>query len=178
VRGNGDANERVTSRDGEHNEAGPDALNLIFAADSEIYRSRGFMRRIGFGRRPALIKAEALKAGTEVVAIDERVAPHGDEQLIIKKRASAFHGTYLAGFLRAHDVDTVLLAGVTMAGCVRHTAEDAIAEGFRTIVVRKCVGDRVPSASSETCSTSTRSSETSSRSTRVLAYLDGLPVRD
>jgi N-carbamoylsarcosine amidase len=31
-----------------------------------------------------------------------------------------------------------------MAGCVRHTTEDAIAEGFRPIVVREAVGDRVP----------------------------------
>jgi len=50
----------------------------------------------------------------------------------------------LAGFLRAHDVDTVIITGVTMAGCVRHTTEDAIAEGFRPIVVREAVGDRVP----------------------------------
>ena len=41
-------------------------------------------------------------------------------------------------------VDTVIVTGVTMAGCVRHTVEDAIAEGFRPIVVRECVGDRVP----------------------------------
>ena len=31
-----------------------------------------------------------------------------------------------------------------MAGCVRHSTEDAIAEGFRPIVVREGVGDRVP----------------------------------
>ena len=33
-----------------------------------------------------------------------------------------------------------------MAGCVRHTVEDAIADGFRPIVVRECVGDRVAGA--------------------------------
>jgi maleamate amidohydrolase len=185
------------------------ALDVIFAADSEIYANRGFMRRIGFGHKPALIHidlanawtrpgypftcdgmetilpavqnlneigrskgipiaytttafavtegpnsdmglwnlkipSEALQLGTEAVAIDERVAPLPNEQVIVKKRASAFHGTYLAGFLRAHGVDTVILTGVTMAGCVRHTAEDAIAEGFRPIVVREAVGDRVP----------------------------------
>ena len=38
----------------------------------------------------------------------------------------------------------MILTGVTMAGCVRHTTEDAIAEGFRPIVVREAVGDRVP----------------------------------
>jgi N-carbamoylsarcosine amidase len=187
------------------------ALDTLFSADSDIYRARGFMRRIGFGHRPALINidlangwtrsghtmscdgmdlivngvqqllaasrahripivftttafnvtsgpnsdmglwdrkipAEALQAGSEAVAIDDRLAPRSDEQVIIKKRASAFHGTPLAGYLRAHGVDTVLLTGVTMAGCVRHTAEDAMAEGFRPMVIRECVGDRVPGA--------------------------------
>lgn len=90
------------------------------------------------------IPTEVLKLGSEAVQIDERIAPRPGEQVIPKKRASAFHGTYLAGFLRAAGVDTVIITGVTMAGCVRHTTEDAIAEGFRPIVVREAVGDRVP----------------------------------
>ena len=89
------------------------------------------------------IPAELLQLGSEDCQIDDRIAPEADEQVIVKKRASAFHGTYLAGFLRARQVDTVIITGVTMAGCVRHTTEDAIAEGFRPIVVRQAVGDRV-----------------------------------
>jgi maleamate amidohydrolase len=184
------------------------ALETIFSADSELYRSRGFMRRIGFGERPALVNidlanawtrpgspftcdgmdtiipgvqrllaaarakglpivytttayadtqgpntdmglwhhkipVEALQLGTDAVAIDERVAPEPGEQVLVKKFASAFHGTPLAGYLRAHGVDTVVVTGVTMAGCVRHTVEDALGLGFRPIVVRECVGDRV-----------------------------------
>ncbi len=90
------------------------------------------------------IPVEQLQLGSEAVAIDERIAPAAGEQVIVKKRASAFHGTYLSGYLKASDVDTVIITGVTMAGCVRHTTEDAIAEGFRPIVVREAVGDRVP----------------------------------
>jgi N-carbamoylsarcosine amidase len=185
------------------------ALQSIFSADSGIYQTRGFQRRVGFGRRPALIHidlanawtrpghafscdgmdviipavqrlneagrakgipvvytttayavtsgpntdmglwhhkipVEMLQLGTPEVAIDERIAPLADEQVIVKKRASAFHGTYLSSFLNANGVDTVIITGVTMAGCVRHTTEDAIAEGFRPIVVRDAVGDRVP----------------------------------
>ena len=184
------------------------ALQTIFNADSELYQSRGFQRRVGFGERPALIHIDLANAWTrpghafscdgmdmiipgvqrlneagarrasrsstrrprtrsrtartatwasgttrsrssccssarDAVAIDERIAPEPGEQVIVKKRASAFHGTNLAGYLRAHGVDTVIITGVTMAGCVRHTTEDAIAEGFRPIVVRECVGDRV-----------------------------------
>ena len=188
-----------------------EALERIFAADSELYQARGFQRRVGFGERPALVNidlanawtrpdnpftcdgmdviilgvqrllaagrakgipiaftttayadvdgpntdmglwhhkipVEVLRLGTDAVAIDERIAPEPGEHVIVKKRASAFHGTYLAGWLRAHGADTVILTGVTMAGCVRHSCEDAIAEGFRPIVVRECVGDRVAGA--------------------------------
>jgi nicotinamidase-related amidase len=90
------------------------------------------------------IPLEALKVGTEAVQIDDRIAPEPGELVIVKKRASALHGTNLSSYLNAHGVDTVILTGVTMAGCVRHTAEDAIAEGFRPIIVREAVGDRVP----------------------------------
>ena len=68
------------------------------------------------------------------------------EQVLLKKRASAFHGTYLAGFLRANDVDTILVTGVTASACVRTRLCDGLAEGFRTIAVRECIGDRVPGA--------------------------------
>ncbi len=184
------------------------ALAKVFAADSDLYRGRGFMRRVGFGERPALvvidlanawtrpgnafscdgmdviipgvqrllaasrakgvpivytttayavtdgpntdmglwhrkIPLEVLQLGTNAVAVDERIAPEPGEQVIVKKAASAFHGTHLSAFLSAARVDTLVVTGVTMAGCVRHTVEDAIAEGFRPIVVRECVGDRV-----------------------------------
>jgi maleamate amidohydrolase len=185
-----------------------DALQTVFSADSDLYRGRGFMRRIGYGERPALIvidlanawtrpgnaftcdgmdvilpgvqrlleagrakgipivftttayavtegpnsdmglwhrkiPVEVLRLGTEAVAIDERIAPEPGEQVLVKKFASAFHGTPLASFLRAAGVDTVIVTGVTMAGCVRHSVEDALGHGFRPIVVRECVGDRV-----------------------------------
>ena len=89
------------------------------------------------------IPVDYLQLGSDAVAIDDRIAPQADEQVIIKKRASAFHGTNLSSFLNALGVDTVIVTGVTLAGCVRHTVEDAIADGFRPIVAREAVGDRV-----------------------------------
>jgi nicotinamidase-related amidase len=82
--------------------------------------------------------------GSEAVQIDERLGMRPDEQCIVKKHASAFHGTYLSGYLRAAGVDTLLVTGVTASACVRNSCEDAIAEGFRPIAVRELVGDRVP----------------------------------
>lgn len=185
-------------------------LEKVFAADSALYRNRGFERRIGWGKKPALINidlanawtrpghaftcdgmetiipgvqqlldafrarglpivytttayeitdrnsphtdmglwhhkipVEVLQAGSEAAAIDERIAPRPGELVIVKKRASGFHGTYLSGYLKAAGVDTVVITGVTAAACVRNTVEDALAEGFRPIVVRECVGDRI-----------------------------------
>jgi len=192
-----------------------EALEAAFEEATRRYRERGFQRRVGFGKKPALISVDLANAWTrpgnpftcehmddrvipamqkllagfrkhgfpvvhvttcyqitdrdnvntdmglwhhkipvEVVdekdknlwAIDSRIAPIEGEQLLVKKRASAFHGTYLAGYLRAAGVDTVLVTGVTASACVRETVCDALADGFRPIAVKEAIGDRVPGA--------------------------------
>ncbi|NUP74645.1 MAG: isochorismatase family protein [Sinomonas sp.] len=90
------------------------------------------------------IPVETLDPNSDAVKIDDRIAPEPGELVITKKRASAFPGTNLQQFLTSNRIDTVIVTGVTAAGCVRHTVEDAIAQGFRPIVVREAVGDRVP----------------------------------
>lgn len=90
------------------------------------------------------IPVETLDPNSDAVKIDDRIAPQPGELVITKKRASAFPGTNLQQFLTVNRIDTVIITGVTAAGCVRHTVEDAIAEGFHPIVVREAVGDRVP----------------------------------
>jgi N-carbamoylsarcosine amidase len=178
-------------------------LNEAFAAASEIYKQRGFQRRVGFGKRPGnpftcdqekmdneIIPGmqkllEACRANGHPVihvttayeitdrnapftdmglwhnkipvdvvdlankdlwAIDSRIAPVEGEYTLLKKRASSFHGTELAGILRANGVDTILVTGVTACACVRQTICDGIADGFRTIAVKEAIGDRVPGA--------------------------------
>lgn len=190
-------------------------LKQAFAQASKLYQERGFQRRVGFGKKPALINVDLANAWTrpgnpftcekiddeiipgvqrlleacranghpvvhvttcyhvtdrnnphtdmglwhnkipvdvvnqedeDIWAIDSRIAPIAGEQVLIKKRASSFHGTYLAGFLRAAGVDTILVTGVTASACVRTMLCDGLAEGFRTIAVRECIGDRVPGA--------------------------------
>ena len=83
-----------------------------------------------------------LRLGTEAVEVDERVAPVGDERVILKKYASAFFGTDLETELTTHRVDTLVLAGVTTSGCIRATAVDSLQHGYRTIVPADAVGDR------------------------------------
>ena len=122
------------------------------------------------------IPSEQLRSGTEPVEIDDRIAPAAGETVIVKKRASAFHGTFLAGHLRAARVDTVLLTGVTMSACVRNSAEDALAEGFRPIVVREAVGDRIAGAVEWNLFDVDAKFGDVEPVADVLAYLDRLPT--
>ncbi|MFT4116830.1 isochorismatase family protein [Bradyrhizobium sp.] len=192
-------------------------LQRAFDASTKIYQQRGFQRRIGFGKKPALVSVDLANAWTrpgnpftcdqramdgeiipgmqrllkacrahghpvihvttayeitdpnapftdmglwqckipievvdlqrkELWAIDSRIAPVKGEYTLLKKRASAFHGTGLGGLLRAAGVDTILVTGVTATACVRTTICDGLADGFRTIAVKECIGDRVPGA--------------------------------
>ena len=70
----------------------------------------------------------------------------------------------------------VIVTGVTMAGCTRHTVEDAIAEGFRPIVVREAVGDRVPGVVEWNLFDIEAKFGDVEPLTTVLGYLDQLPV--
>src|SRR3546814_2393189 len=38
------------------------ALDRVFSADSSLYQDRGFMRRIGYGKKPALINIDLANA--------------------------------------------------------------------------------------------------------------------
>ncbi|MBJ3774133.1 isochorismatase family protein [Acuticoccus mangrovi] len=94
----------------------------------------------------AKIPLSELRVGSEAAEIDSRIAPREGELVITKKMASGFHGTNLASWLTAQKVDTIVVTGVTASACVRHTLEDGIANGFRTICPREAVGDRIAGA--------------------------------
>ncbi|WP_406630887.1 isochorismatase family protein [Amycolatopsis sp. WGS_07] len=84
----------------------------------------------------------SLRDGSAEVALDPRLERRDDDHLIVKKGASAFHGTGLAALLAGLGADTVLVCGATTSGCVRATAVDAVQSGFNTLVVRDACGDR------------------------------------
>lgn len=87
-----------------------------------------------------------LKQNSPLVEIDARLKPIAGETVWEKKYASAFFGTSLFSTLNCQKIDTLLIAGCTTSGCVRASAVDACQNGFHTIVVRECVGDRSESA--------------------------------
>ena len=93
---------------------------------------------------PALL---VLEAGSEWTEIDPRIAPKGDEPVLTKLWASAFHGTPLASFLdRARRATRSSSPAPRPPGCIRATAVDALQHGYRVLVPRDAVGDRNPAA--------------------------------
>lgn len=70
------------------------------------------------------------------------LVPGPGEPVITKQAASAFFGTDLAARLRALEVDTVVIGGVSTSGCVRATAVDACQHDLVPIVVPEACGDR------------------------------------
>jgi len=87
---------------------------------------------------------KAMVEGNVLAEFCDEVAPASGELVVVKQYASAFFGTSLASHLHALGIDTVVLAGCSTSGCIRASAVDAVQHGFRTIVVRDCVGDRHP----------------------------------
>lgn len=57
------------------------------------------------------------------------------DDVLTKTRDSAFHRTGLAQWLRARDVDAVVLAGVSTESCIAATATDAYAHDLRVTLV-------------------------------------------
>lgn len=86
----------------------------------------------------------AMVPGNPLAEFCEGVEPAPGELVVTKQYASAFFGTSLAPMLHAQGIDTLILAGCSTSGCIRASAVDACQNGFRTIVVRDCVGDRHP----------------------------------
>ncbi|WP_449434612.1 N-carbamoylsarcosine amidohydrolase [Pseudomonas putida] len=92
-----------------------------------------------------LKKAPVMKCmveGNPLAQFCTQVSPTDNEVVLTKQYASAFFGTSLAAMLNTLNVDTLILAGCSTSGCIRATAVDGVQNGFRTIVIRQCVGDR------------------------------------
>lgn len=76
------------------------------------------------------------------VELDDRLEKKDEDCLIFKKTASPFVGTNLPILLKHLQIDTLIVAGVATAGCIRATATDSCSYGFKTIVPEECIADR------------------------------------
>jgi len=104
-----------------------------------VYQKGGADGGVFYRKVPAL---EAFVAGNPLGRWPTGLDPAAGELVISKQYPSAFFGTSLAESLKAKDIDTLIITGVTTSGCIRATCVDAISYGFIPIVVADACGDR------------------------------------
>ena len=72
------------------------------------------------------------------------LAPRAGETVVRKPVFSGFGNPLLEETLRSHKVDTVIVAGIYLHGCVRSTVLDAYERGFEVWVAADATGSTEP----------------------------------
>ena len=104
-----------------------------------VYQKGGADGGVFYRKVPAL---EVFVAGNPLGRWPAGLEPAAGELVISKQYPSAFFDTSLAESLKAKDIDTLIITGVTTSGCIRATCVDAMSYGFIPIVVADACGDR------------------------------------
>ncbi len=89
------------------------------------------------------LRGVQIEGGRGADIIDE-LTPQPGDRVINKWRPSAFFRTDLEVFLGVRQIDTLLICGTSMSGCVRATATDGFMRDIRCMIVREAVADRTP----------------------------------
>ena len=93
-------------------------------------------------RRGAPADPEARERWARRLEIIDEVAPLPGEVVLRKTAPSAFYGTPLMAQLNFLDIDTLLVTGESVSGCVRASVVEAASYRFKVQVVEECVFDR------------------------------------
>ena len=80
------------------------------------------------------------QSGDPLTAICAEVGPVDGERYIIKREASAFGAVSPEQELRADGVEWLIVSGVWTEACIDLTVRDAVARGFRVLVVKDACG--------------------------------------
>ena len=78
-------------------------------------------------------------AGTDGCQILPELDYDPDDQVIVKKRYSAFFGTDLDNILSSLNPDSIVVSGINTHACVRTTAIDAYQRDYDVVIASECV---------------------------------------
>ncbi len=92
----------------------------------------------------ALKESGRLKEGTAGADIDPKVAPLPGEVVVTKRRVGAFSTTDLETVLRAKNINTIVLAGISTSGVVLSTVRWAADKDYSIVVLSDVCADRDP----------------------------------
>jgi len=120
---------------GRHPLVGSDAAAEAAARLLAAFRTTGervvHVQHIWDGPDAAFFESE-----TSGVEFDPRVAPDGQEHVIVKHEPNAFIGTGLESLLRATEADEIVVAGMMTSMCVDATVRAASDLGFSLAVAQ------------------------------------------
>jgi len=106
-------------------------IPIIFACDSFLVNDFIFKGKKAYSVR-----------GTEGAEVVEDLKPKKRDQILPKRRFSAFFKTDLDQTLRLLGVDTVVIMGINTHVCVYATAMDSVCHDFNAIVLEDCSASR------------------------------------
>jgi nicotinamidase-related amidase len=127
----------------------PDFQRLLAAARESripVFYSQGLvapdLADVGLWKGRAHRTGKSQIEGTRGAEIVPELAPRPNEHIVRKRRPSVFFATDFDVFLRGLQIDTLIVTGSSMSGCVRATVVDGFSRDYRVMVVRECVVDR------------------------------------
>jgi len=106
-------------------------IPILFACDSFLENDFIFKGKHSYSIR-----------GTEGAEVIDELKPKRKEEILPKRRFSAFFKTDLDQTLRLLGVDTVVITGINTQVCVYATALDSVCNDFYTIVLEDCTASR------------------------------------
>jgi nicotinamidase/pyrazinamidase len=106
-------------------------IPIIFACDSFLENDFIFKGKHSYSIR-----------GTEGAEVVEDLRPRKEDQILLKRRFSAFFKTDLDQTLRLLGIDTVVITGINTHVCVYATAMDSVCNDFYAIVLEDCSASR------------------------------------
>jgi nicotinamidase-related amidase len=121
--------------------AGVPVIHLTALAEEESGMP-GWGARLGGRHRSRPRTPEEVDRHRRRLDIVDQAAPLPGEVVLRKTAPSAFFGTPLAAHLIGAGIDTLVVCGESVSGCVRATVVDGCSLRVRMIVVEECVYDR------------------------------------
>jgi nicotinamidase-related amidase len=94
-----------------------------------------------FTNSPYLDQFDESSPATQIVPA---IAPQPGDIIVTKRRVSAFTGSDLEVVLRANDVSTLVVAGISTSGVVLSTLREAADRDYGLVVLSDCCADSDP----------------------------------